>query len=161
MDTGATWKKPLKSFVRTNSLSQSFLVLDLDGTALLEDHGKVFISSSVEEGVKALYKLKLPVVLNTLRFPLSVISTIGEAWSQLGDVPILTVLLNGSLLGQIRRKEGKVVYEEMAAFPMNPEEIAAVVEGVDELVRAKIHDCLFFFYPRNWKEGEILWTPTR
>jgi hypothetical protein len=43
------------------------------------DHGKVFISGSVEKGVKAIHDLKIPVVLNTLRFPLSVITTIGQA----------------------------------------------------------------------------------
>ena len=30
---------------------EDLLALDLDGTALLEDHGKVFIFSSVEKGV--------------------------------------------------------------------------------------------------------------
>jgi len=156
-----SWKKALESFAQANGDLQSFLVLDLDGTALLEDHGKVFISSSVEKGVKAIYDLKLPVVLNTLRFPLSVISTVGEAWCQLADVPILTVLLNGSLLGQIRHNDGELIFEERKAYPMSADEITAMLEGIEQLVKAKIDDFLFFFYSRDWREGETLWTPNR
>lgn len=162
MSTAETsWKTALENFARANDASKSFLVLDLDGTALLEDHGKVFISSSVEKGVKAIYDLKLPVVLNTLRFPLSVISTIGEAWSQLSNVPILTVLLNGSLLGQISCVDNRLHFEELAAFPMVAEEIQAMLEGVDQLLKEKIKEFLFFFYPRDWEQGETLWTPNR
>jgi hydroxymethylpyrimidine pyrophosphatase-like HAD family hydrolase len=156
-----SWKAALENFARANEASKSFLVLDLDGTALLEDHGKVFISSSVEKGVKAVYDLNLPVVLNTLRFPLSVISTIGEAWSKLSNVPILTVLLNGSLLGQIRHVDSQLHFEELTASPMVVEEIQAMLEGIDQLLKAKIKEFLFFFYPRDWKKGETLWTPNR
>ncbi len=159
--TDLPWKKTLERFVQVNDPRHSFLVLDLDGTALLEDHGKVFISSSVEKGVKALYDLKLPVILNTLRFPLSVMSTIGEAWCRLADVPILAVLLNGSLIGQIREVNGELNFEEMAAFPMSSAEIKAMLKGVEQLVKAEINEVLFFFYPRNWREGETLWTPNR
>src|SRR5436190_1207851 len=80
MEKNNHWLEPLKKFARTSDLSKAFLALDLDGTALLEDHGKVFISSSVEEGVR-------------------------------------------------------------------------------QLVKAGIDDLLLFFYSRDWKEGETLWTP--
>jgi len=95
------WIKALTQFAATADPARMFLALDLYGTALLEDHGKVFISSSVEKAVKAIHKLRIPVVINTLRFPLSVINTIGRAWYELADGPILTVLLHGSLLGSI------------------------------------------------------------
>lgn len=55
----------------------------------------------IEVGVKAVHELKHPVVLNTMRFPLSVINTVGLAWYQMADILILTVLLNGSILGII------------------------------------------------------------
>ena len=55
----------LKRFAEGNNPAKTFLALDLDGTALLEDHGKVFISSSVEKGVKAIHDFNVPVVLNT------------------------------------------------------------------------------------------------
>jgi len=155
----AQWVEPLKRFAETSHFSKAFLALDLDGTALLEDHGKVFISSSVEKGVKALHDLKMPVVLNTLRFPLSVMTTIGEAWYQIADVPILTVLLNGSALGYIKCARGELHYEELAAHPLSREEIKAMTEGVAQLTNAGIEDVIFFFYSRDWQEGETLWTP--
>src|SRR6187401_2112372 len=77
------------------------LVLDLDGTALREREGRVFISSAVESGVRAVHDLKRPVILNTLRFPISVLTTVGEPCYQIADVPILTVLLNGAVSGYI------------------------------------------------------------
>ena len=112
------------------------LVLDLDGTALLEQNGKVFISGAVEEGVKAVHTLGRPVVLNTLRFPLSVLGTVGEAWYQIADVPILTVLLNGSVTGYIVRSNGKLEYEELSAVPLKPQEIEKTLEGLEELIEA-------------------------
>jgi hydroxymethylpyrimidine pyrophosphatase-like HAD family hydrolase len=157
--TDTSWKPALESFAQKSSEAKPFLVLDLDGTALLEDQGKVFISSSVEKGVKAIYDLSLPVVLNTLRFPLSVISTIGQEWCQLGNVPILTVLLNGSLLGQIKTVNGELLYEEITAYPMTATELSAMLEGLEQLIKARIDEVLFFFYPRDWREGEALWTP--
>jgi hydroxymethylpyrimidine pyrophosphatase-like HAD family hydrolase len=159
LKTKPSWTKSLTRFAQAQDRSKALLALDLDGTALLEDHGKVFISSSVEKGVKALHDLEIPVVLNTLRFPLSVMSTVGEAWYHIADVPILTVLLNGSVLGYIKCIDDKLQYEEIAAFPLTPAEIKAMLEGVTQLCRAGIDDVLFFFYPRDWREGEILWTP--
>jgi len=155
----APWIDPITKFANTSDPSKAFLALDLDGTALLEDHGKVFISGSVEQGVRALYDLKMPVVINTLRFPLSVMTTIGEAWYQIADVPILTVLLNGSVLGYINCSKGRLDYEELAVFPLTHDETKTMLEGIAQLVKAGIDDVLFFFYSRDWKEGETLWTP--
>ena len=159
MNTNAEWIGPLKKFAEASDFSKAFLALDLDGTALLEDKGKVFISGSVEKGVKAIHDLKMPVVLNTLRFPLSVIRTVGEAWYQIADAPILTVLLNGSVLGYIKCTDDELHYEELAAYPLSHDEIKSMLEGVAQLAKAGIDDVLFFFYSRDWKEGETLWTP--
>src|SRR5688572_22508413 len=158
-NTHAEWIEPLSRFASASDPSKAYLALDLDGTALLEDQGKVFISGSVEEGVKAIHDLKIPVVLNTLRFPLSVINTVGEAWYQIADVPILTVLLNGSVLGYIKSTNGRLHYEEIAAYPLTLPELTAMLEGVKQLIKAGIDDVLLFFYSRNWEEGETLWTP--
>lgn len=159
MNKEGPWEEPLKRFAEGSDASKTFLALDLDGTALLEDHGKVFISSSVEKGVRAIHDLGIPVVLNTLRFPLSVINTVGEAWYQIADVPILTVLLNGSVLGYIKCEDGELHYEELAAFPLTPAEITSMLKGVSQLIEGGIDDLLVFFYSRDWKEGETLWTP--
>jgi hydroxymethylpyrimidine pyrophosphatase-like HAD family hydrolase len=149
----------LERFADKCAFENGALVLDLDGTALLEREGQVFISSSVEQGVKAVHDLGRPVVLNTLRFPLSVIKSVGEAWYEIADVPILTVLLNGSVIGYIKRNSGLLEYEELMAFPLQESEIDKILHGITELFGAGIHDLLLFFYTRNWQEGETLWTP--
>lgn len=150
----------LRKFVETRNFARGMLALDLDGTALLEDRGKVFISSSVEKGVKAVHDLGITVVVNTLRFPLSVIHTIGDAWYQIADVPILTVLLNGSVLGYIKCQSDRLIYEELVAFPLHRDELKALVGGIRQLVAAGIEDILLFYYTRDWQAGETLWTPS-
>src|SRR5688500_8051873 len=105
--------RTLAEFAQKSDFEKGSLVLDLDGTALLERDGKVFISSAVEKAVKAVHDIRRPVILNTLRFPVSVLTTVGEAWYQIADVPILTVLLNGSMSGYIVRANGKLEYEEL------------------------------------------------
>ena len=137
----------------------SFLALDLDGTALMEDRGKIFISAPVEKGVKAIHDLGRTVVVNTLRFPLSVIHTVGEAWYQIADVPILTVLLNGSVLGYIKKESGKLIYDELVAFPMTKEEVDHLLGGIRQLTSAGINDIILFYYSRDWAAGETIWTP--
>jgi hydroxymethylpyrimidine pyrophosphatase-like HAD family hydrolase len=161
MKTNSPWLDPLKKFAESSDVSKAFLALDLDGTALLEDKGKVFISGSVEKGVKAIHDLKIPVVLNTLRFPLSVITSVGEAWYQIADVPILTVLLNGSVLGYIKCVNHELRYEEITAYPLSHGEIKTMLDGVAQLTKGGIDDVLLFFYSRDWQEGETLWTPKK
>src|SRR4051812_24652996 len=110
-------------FFAAHDLSQGCIALDLDGTALTEDQGRIYISPAVEAGVRAIHGLQRPIILNTLRFPLSVMRTIGNAWYDLADIPIPTVLLNGSILGHIRRAaDGELEYEEIAAHPLNAHE---------------------------------------
>jgi hydroxymethylpyrimidine pyrophosphatase-like HAD family hydrolase len=149
----------LRRFLDSHDFTKGCVALDLDGTALNEDRGRIYISDTVEAGVKAIHDLECPVVINTLRFPLSVINTIGLAWYQLADIPILTVLLNGSILGNIHLVDGKLEYDEIAAFPMTEHELKPVLDGVTQLLKDGIDEILLFYYPRNWREGEILWTP--
>jgi hydroxymethylpyrimidine pyrophosphatase-like HAD family hydrolase len=149
----------LREFLEQHDFMNGCLALDLDGTALTEDRGRIYSSNSVETGIKAIHELKRPVVLNTLRFPLSVINTIGLAWYELADIPILTVLLNGSILGNIRCVEDRLEYEEIVAFPMAEHELQLVLNGVEQLLKEKIDEILLFQYPRDWRQGEILWTP--
>jgi hypothetical protein len=147
----------VRRFMKSRQLS--FLALDLDGTALMEDRGKIFISAPVEKGVKAIHDLGRTVVVNTLRFPLSVIHTVGDAWYQIADVPILTVLLNGSVLGYIKKESGKLIYEELVAFPMTKEEVDHLLGGIRQLTSAGINDIILFYYSRDWAAGETIWTP--
>ena len=149
----------LEEFAGRADFRKGALVLDLDGTALLEREGKVFISSAVEKAVRAVHDIKRPVILNTLRFPISVLTTVGEAWYQIADVPILTVLLNGAVSGYIVRTNGKLEYEELMSFPLNEAEIRKMLDGIEELLEANITDLVLFYYSRDWRAGETVWTP--
>ena len=54
------------------------LVTDLDGTAVLEREGRIFLPSSVELGLRHVHRRGRPVIANTLRFPRSVIDVLGD-----------------------------------------------------------------------------------
>lgn len=139
---------------------QGGVITDLDGTAIHEYEGRYFIPQSVELGLKKIYDLGRPVVINTLRFPLSVMRTFGKEWYTISNAPIPTVLMNGSLLGYITEEsEGKQIYQELAAYPLTEEEINEVLAIIKTFVSDKIEDLLVFYYPRNWHKGEIIWTP--
>lgn len=136
------------------------LITDLDGTAIHEFEGKYSIPQSVELGLDRIYELGRPIVLNTLRFPLSVIRTFGKEWYKISNAPIPTVLMNGSQLGNITMdKEGNFLYTEIDAFPLEENEIAQVLHIVKGFIENNDLDLLVFYYPRDWRQGEIIWTP--
>src|SRR6185295_11203117 len=43
-------------------------------------------------------------------------------------------------------------------FPLTEGEIAELMEGVRGLVDNGAEELLVFFYPRDWRRGEIIWT---
>jgi len=137
------------------------VVIDLDGTAVHEDSGRIFVPRPVELGLKALYERGRPVVLNSLRFPLSVMRTFGKEWLAISNSPIPVVSMNGSQIGYVQRDEkGEICFEEITAFPLTANDIDACLTGVDALLNDNIRDVLLFYYPRDWRMGEIIWTPT-
>ena len=136
------------------------VITDLDGTAIHEYQGKYSIPNEVEAGLKKIYDLGRPIVINTLRFPLSVMRTFGKDWYRISNRPIPTVLMNGSLLGYILEDEqNELIYQEIAAFPLTETEVDEVIAIVQDLVDKNAEDILVFFYPRDWQRGEIIWTP--
>jgi hydroxymethylpyrimidine pyrophosphatase-like HAD family hydrolase len=136
------------------------VVIDLDGTAVHEEDGRTSIPRPVELGLKALYDRGRPVVLNSLRFPLSVMRTFGKEWLAISNSPIPIVSMNGSQFGYVDRDEkDELCFQEVAAFPLTSNEIDAVITGVEALLEDKIRDVLLFYYPRDWRMGEIIWTP--
>ena len=136
------------------------VVIDLDGTAVHEQHGLTMIPRPVELGLKALYDRGRPVVLNSLRFPLSVMRTFGKEWLAISHSPIPVVSMNGSQVGYVQRdKKDEICFEEITAFPLSGNEIDACLAGVDALLADDIRDVLLFYYPRDWRMGEIIWTP--
>jgi hydroxymethylpyrimidine pyrophosphatase-like HAD family hydrolase len=132
----------------------------LDGTVVHEEQGRIYIPKPVEFALKELYDLGRPLILNTLRFPLSVIRTFGKDWYSISNSPIPTVTLNGSQLGFVTKTaQDELTFEEIAAFPLKAEEIDDVLDGVKGLLDGGINDILVFYYPRDWRMGEIIWTP--
>ena len=152
----------LQRFLEKSTFAQrGGIVTDLDGTALHEDQGRIYIPKPVELGLRELHQLGRPFVLNSLRFPLSVLRTFGKDWYGVSNSPIPTVTLNGSLLGYVAKNEqDEMVFEEIAAFPLTAQDIDLILNGVEELVNGGVKNVLLFYYPRDWRMGEIIWTPT-
>lgn len=153
----------LQSFFNQSQFEKCGAVItDLDGTAIHEFEGRYAIPQSVEMGLNKVYELGRPVVLNTLRFPLSVIRTFGKEWYKISNASIPTVLMNGSQLGFISQSNnGEFGYEEIAAFPLQLKEISRPLQIIEDFLKENILDVLVFYYPRNWNLGEIIWTPNQ
>ena len=136
------------------------VITDLDGTAVHEEHGRVYIPPPVELGLKQIYDLGRPVILNSLRFPLSVMRTFGKEWLAISGAPIPVVSLYGSQIGYVTKDDAdELCFEEIDAFPLAAQEIDDVLEGVQKLLDGGVRDVLLFYYPRDWRMGEIIWTP--
>ncbi len=151
----------LQQFIDQSAFAHSGLVItDLDGTAVHEFQGKIRIPREVELGLMRHYERGRPLILNSLRFPLSVIRTFGQDWYKLSNAPIPTVTLNGSLLGLVKKTdEDELVFEETAAFPLTEKEILEALKGVKGILDGGIKSILVFYYPRDWRVGEVIWTP--
>ena len=151
----------LQTFMQQSAFATSGVVItDLDGTAVHEDQGKIIIPKEVELGLMRHYERGRPLILNSLRFPLSVIRTFGQDWYKLSNAPIPTVTLNGSLMGFVKKtEESELVFEEAAAFPLTKEEIVEALKGVKGILDGGIKNVLVFYYPRDWRIGEVIWTP--
>jgi hydroxymethylpyrimidine pyrophosphatase-like HAD family hydrolase len=151
----------LRQFLRQSAYAaQGGVMTDLDGTIVHEEGGRVYIPEPVEVALKEFYDLGRPLILNTLRFPLSVIRTFGKEWYAIANAPIPTVTLNGSQFGFVTQNEaGELLFEELGAFPLSSTEVDEVLQGVQGLLDGGINDVLVFYYPRDWRMGEIIWTP--
>src|SRR5689334_8692513 len=106
MALSADVENVLKDFVqRSNFTTKGGIITDLDGTAVHEEKGRIYIPEPVEYGLKAIYKAGRPVILNSLRFPLSVMRTFGKEWLAIANAPIPVVSMNGSQTGYVKRDE--------------------------------------------------------
>src|SRR5688572_29880451 len=146
-------------FSNSSFKTRGAVITDLDGTAVHEFQGKTIIHKDVELGLKFIYDVGRPVVINTLRFPLSVIRTFGLDWYKISNNPIPVVLLNGSQLGFISRAGDEFVFEQLKSYPLTTDEIHDVVNKVRGFKGADSDDIILFYYPEDWKKGEIIWTP--
>jgi hydroxymethylpyrimidine pyrophosphatase-like HAD family hydrolase len=145
-------------FENSNFSREGAVITDLDGTAVHEFEGRTVIHRSVETGLKRIYNVGRPIVINTLRFPLSVIRTFAKDWYLISNAAIPVVLLNGSQLGFITKHEEEFAFEQLASFPLAADEIHTVFNGIKKLAEDNIDDVILFYYPEDWKAGEIIWT---
>lgn len=145
---------------RSSYAARGGIITDLDGTVVHEEAGRVYIPPAVEVALKKLYDLGRPLVINTMRFPLSVMRTFGESWYALSNAPIPTITLNGSQLGFVTKTaSNELTFEELTAFPLAEREVENVSDKVQGLLGQNLNDLLVFYYPRDWRKGEIIWTP--
>lgn len=136
------------------------MISDLDGTALHESEGRLMIAPEIVAGLKALQAKGRPIVLNTLRFPLNVLKTFGREWYELSSRPVLLVSLNGAIVGQLNLDaNGEPCFEELCASPLPATTIAATLDQIEAMVNGGVDELLLFHYPRDWTQGEIIWTP--
>jgi hydroxymethylpyrimidine pyrophosphatase-like HAD family hydrolase len=151
----------LREFIANSGFADHGAVItDLDGTAVHERDGKIYIPQPVEFGLKRLHDRGHPFVLNSLRFPLSVMRTFGRAWTSISNAPIPVVALNGSLIGHVLVDQNdQLIFRELAAFVLGVNEIDEAMKGVEGMLRDGVRDLLVFYYPRDWTVGELIWTP--
>ncbi|MBA2547469.1 MAG: HAD family phosphatase [Burkholderiaceae bacterium] len=151
----------LREFLAQSDFMRNGGVLtDLDGTALHEENGRVAVSLPMKTGLKRMHDLGRAVVINSLRFPLSVIRTFGKAWYQIAGVPVPVVAMRGSLCGNmVLRPTGEIGFQEIEAVCLEPSDIQQILTSASTLVDAGATELLIFFYPRDWTRGEIIWTP--
>jgi len=133
---------------------------DLDGTAVIEREGRIYLPPEVELGLKHVHDRGRPVIANTLRFPLSVIRVFGDDWHRATGADLPLVTLKGAQTGRIvRSASGEVAFEEWQAVTLSEAEIVEVMAGIEGMVGDGVTDLLVFHYGRDWRKGERIWTP--
>ena len=150
-----------KFFQDSNFKSKGAVITDLDGTVVHEFEGLTVIHKDVELGLKKIYETGRPVIINTLRFALSVIKNFAKKWYEISQLPIPVVLLNGSQLGYIIQNGNTFLFEQLAAFPMTQSEIQELLKSIRQFRTDKFDDLVLFYYPEDWKLGEVIWTPVK
>lgn len=161
MDELLDYLPRLQRFLRESHFSERGAVMtDLDGTAVHEVHGRVLLSRSVELGLQRVHAAGRAVLINTLRFPLSIMRAFGTDWRRASGSDMAVVTLKGSLIGRIvGTRDGELAFEEIQAFTLTSGEIDEVLKGVRGLCEQGVSDLLAFHYPRRWRQGEQIWTP--
>jgi hydroxymethylpyrimidine pyrophosphatase-like HAD family hydrolase len=161
MDKLLDYMPRLQRFMRDSRFAERGAVMtDLDGTAVHEFEGRVILSKSVELGLERVHATGREVLINTMRFPRSIMQAFGAEWRRASGSDMLVVSLKGSLVGRIAATEsGELAFEEIESFTLTAEELAEVLIGVRGLCEQGVEELLVFFYPRDWRQGELIWTP--
>ena len=155
------WAPALREFAASSRFNDhGGIVTDLDGTAVHEHDGRVAIPHGVSHALSRLSDQGRPIVINTLRFPMSVIGTFGQEWYAITNAPLPLISLNGSLIGHLTESPaGAICFDEIEARVLSPGQIEEVLTSIEEVVRLGVDRVLVFFYPRDWRLGEKIWTP--
>lgn len=155
------WETALREFSAVSRFRESGgIVTDLDGTAVHEHEGRVAIPHGVAHALSRLSEQGRPIVINTLRFPMSVIGTFGQEWYAITNAPLPLISLNGSLIGHLdQSRSGAIVFEEIEARLLTADEVEEVLTGVEGLISNGVDRLIVFYYPRDWRLGELIWTP--
>ena len=158
---GKPWEEALREFAASSRFREGGgIVTDLDGTAVHEYEGRVAIPHGVSHALKRLSEQGHPIAINTLRFPMSVIGTFGQEWYAITNAPLPLISLNGSLIGHLKEcPSGSIVFEETEAHVLSPDGVEEVLTGVEGLISNGVDRLLVFYYPRDWRLGELIWTP--
>jgi hydroxymethylpyrimidine pyrophosphatase-like HAD family hydrolase len=88
-----------------------------------------------------------------------VIRSFGRDWYDISKAPLPTITLNGSMIGRIVEARGHLTFEEIACFPLHAAEIDRALAVVEAVLDGGASNVLVFYYPRDWRMGELIWTP--
>ena len=155
-------KQQISDFSDTLDFTQrGGLMTDLDGTVIQQKDGRYFMPEPVKLGLADMYNTHCPVIINSMRFPLSVIKTFAEDWYTISKASVPLVSLNGSQTGFIHKeKKTGFTFEETAAFPLKEKDLKVFVSDLDNVLKDGGNPVVFY-YPRDWTKGEIIWTPDK
>lgn len=135
------------------------LITDLDGTIVQHQEGNYIIPMEVQAGLQHLYQGDCAVILNTIRFPVSIIKTFAAILYPIAQNPLPVISLNGSQWGYILATEnGEFSFTEAGATPLKPEELQHFIADLKLLIQNKVPNITVFYYPRDWTKGEIIWS---
>ena len=159
--SGEPWKDALREFTASSRFQDGgAIVTDLDGTAVHEHEGRITIPHGVSHALERLSEQGHPIIINTLRFPLSVIGTFGQEWYAITNAPLPLISLNGTLIGYLTEcSTGGIAFEETEACVLSSAETDEVLTNVEWLMSCGLDKVLVFYYPRDWRLGECVWTP--
>lgn len=148
---------------RSHFMERGAVLTDLDGTAVHEVEDRVYIPLEVEYGLKQMQDRGRSVVINTMRFPRSVIESFGVQWYRVTKAPIPLVALNGSQIGYlVSAHYGTLMFEQVACSTLTPGELDELLIGIEGMAeQGAADDLLVFFYPRDWRIAEVIYTPDR
>src|SRR5262249_4518930 len=120
------------------------VMTDLDGTAVHEADGRVYVSAPMEAGLKRMDDLGRTGVISSLRFPASVIHSFGEAWYRIANAPVPVVSLRGSQCGFLVQRPASIAFEEIDATCLDANEIAEMVRTTATLLDGGLREVLVF-----------------